>query len=427
MASSRASPTLSTLLLLLATSVSAMNLPLADRLAAQFRAPTPTKAAVSDVCITEAPSADALDLRLRVRGKLDSRATGLQTCATACIASVVTKSTLCSLGDYDCECESSNTEIIEAEAYGCVMQACGVYVAAAVWSEAADLCSSVLAGDLSATGASDASTTLVTPSSGEGSVVVVTETAGDGLLTTSTVFVSNPTGSSSESSGEYSSSGSSSSGSSHKSSLSTGSIVGIAVGSAGGAILLCAVLFLIYKFCLRKQPAYNAISPTDVRETAANTLSGPHPGVAPAVVVPGQPELDGKPSVQPVTTAIIPSAPTESAVLRHPSVISNLSSQPHHGVPVSPTGQTPLSPPGASELYAQAWHQPPPQQYITAQTSSPGYTAPEQHHIVQPGTPRYEMQGPPPPELQGNAQFVQELHGQVYSQGVYEMPSSRMN
>ncbi len=76
--------------------------------------------------ITQAPSVEALDLRLR--HELAPRT--FQSCATPCLDSAITKSTTCSLGDSACECQSLNAEIIYIAAYTCVTNACGYLVAA---------------------------------------------------------------------------------------------------------------------------------------------------------------------------------------------------------------------------------------------------------------------------------------------------------
>lgn len=94
-------------------------------------APTAARAAPANARITEAPSAHALELRLRAAAGLEPRATSLriQTCATSCINSVVTKWTQCSLGDYACECQQKNSLIIQDNAMYCVEMACPFDVA----------------------------------------------------------------------------------------------------------------------------------------------------------------------------------------------------------------------------------------------------------------------------------------------------------
>ncbi|AEO71889.1 uncharacterized protein THITE_2171733, partial [Thermothielavioides terrestris NRRL 8126] len=95
-------------------------------------APTPAQIAPPGALVTQAPSARALEQQLRAYANLQARSTiGLpvQSCAVACINSVVTKSTLCSIGDVACECRTENALIIEDGALACVFQACGPAVA----------------------------------------------------------------------------------------------------------------------------------------------------------------------------------------------------------------------------------------------------------------------------------------------------------
>ncbi|SPQ27125.1 f2245939-f2a3-44d7-be40-26852cd136cc [Thermothielavioides terrestris] len=439
-------------------------------------APAPAQIAPPGALVTQAPSARALELQLRAYANLQARSTTgfpVQSCAVACINSVVTKSTLCSLGDIACECQTENALIIEDGALACVFEACGPAVGVAVLSEASDFCSSVQAGDFS-------SDTTATTETADPGVVVVTRTS-NGQPRTSTYFVLNPTGSSGDS-GSGSGSGGSSSGtngasgstSSQSSSLSTGAIVGIAVGAAAGAIILCAIAFLIYR-CSRRKPAYDAVPPAETAQAAAAAPPNA-PGAAPAVYVPGKPELDGKPGLAPqqqplVTRTASPSPIDQSTVSRHPSIVSAGSPAPQYAVtdPNQPPGAAPppsqhlypTQPPlaGIPELQAarshpQAWQQPSvPEMQAQNQTPAwqaqqhqqqrqqiqqqqqpfpPGYAVPGQGQGPGQGQPRYEM-GVLPPELQPNAtQFVPELLGQQatvaygygpggHGHGVYEM------
>jgi hypothetical protein len=78
--------------------------------------------------ITEAPSPAAVDLRFRA---LDPTATlNIQTCASKCFNAIVTKSTLCKLGDLECECSETNANIIQLGAMECVYASCGYVVGA---------------------------------------------------------------------------------------------------------------------------------------------------------------------------------------------------------------------------------------------------------------------------------------------------------
>lgn len=103
------------------------------------------RTSAADPSITQAPSPAAVDLRFRA---LNPTATlNIQTCASKCFNAIVTKSTLCILGDWECECSETNANIIQIGAMECVYASCGYMVGAAVWSEAADFCTSVRNGD----------------------------------------------------------------------------------------------------------------------------------------------------------------------------------------------------------------------------------------------------------------------------------------
>ena len=110
-------PALLCLTLALAYCISALKLPPCD-------ASSPAVAVV-----TQAPSADALELRLRHQRR-DLPRRNVYTCAVPCIDAAITKSTTCRLGDLTCECQSLNAEIIYLAAYTCMANACGYLVAA---------------------------------------------------------------------------------------------------------------------------------------------------------------------------------------------------------------------------------------------------------------------------------------------------------
>ncbi|KAL2128452.1 hypothetical protein VTI74DRAFT_9178 [Chaetomium olivicolor] len=398
--------------------------------------PTPARDARADAEITQAPSADALELRLRTFAKLQARAT-VPSCASSCINDAVTGLTPCSLDDDACKCRQGNALAIQMGAYNCVIDSCGFITGPAIWSEAAEYCTKVRAGSPSAK-------TIVTTEAAGGGVVVVTATLGNGQLRTSTVFVSSPTDSSGSGSSGGTGSGSTfnlPSTSSPSSSLSTGAIAGIAVGSAAGVAIICLVAFLIYRYN-RKRQAYDAAPTTEPKDTA-----GPTPptvaaaSAAPAVPIPGQPELDKKPGAfvqpQPVVSPIATPSPIDQrTVSHHPSVVSNVSPAPpqHHLYP-PPAGVPELQPNPAWDAQQQQQTQSQPQ---LQPTPPPGYAVVQaqppqpqgQGQVQHPGgagAPHYEM-GVMPPELQPNAsQFVPELHGQQaygYRQGLYEMPGS---
>lgn len=78
--------------------------------------------------ITPAPSLDILgDLKF-ARAALPS----IPACATSCVASAVTKSTNCKLGDYKCECNFAT--VINQGAAACVQSACGYIGAVRKWT-----------------------------------------------------------------------------------------------------------------------------------------------------------------------------------------------------------------------------------------------------------------------------------------------------
>ena len=72
--------------------------------------------------ITAAPSPELVKKRL---GQLVQRSVIINTCATDCIASAVTKSTDCSIGDYGCECLKENQQVIFYGALNCIEEVCG--------------------------------------------------------------------------------------------------------------------------------------------------------------------------------------------------------------------------------------------------------------------------------------------------------------
>lgn len=116
--------------LLLATSSSALHVrPRLDTY------PTPvadlSNIAAAAATITAAPSLDILgDLKF-ARAALPA----IPPCATSCIASAVTKSTNCKLGDYQCECNYAT--VINQGAAPCVQSACGFDGALRKWTRKA--------------------------------------------------------------------------------------------------------------------------------------------------------------------------------------------------------------------------------------------------------------------------------------------------
>lgn len=83
--------------------------------------------AAAPATITAAPSLDILgDL------KFARALPTLPSCATSCVASAVTKSTDCKLGDYQCECNFAT--VINQGAATCVQSACGFDGALRKWT-----------------------------------------------------------------------------------------------------------------------------------------------------------------------------------------------------------------------------------------------------------------------------------------------------
>jgi hypothetical protein len=328
-------------------------------------------------------------------------------------------------------------------------------------SEVSSICLGISAGEYSTAQATEETTTVEATASTAGdtqTVVVVTQTNGGGSPTvvTSTIY----TASTSSASGF---SGLGNSGSS--SGLSTGATAGIAVGAVLGSITLCVVAFLLYKFCIKKQPEPPALT---VTETSAVPTTGP-------TAQPQRANLTGMPAgaYQPVPpTGPIKQAPVHSiSPATSPSTVS--------AVPIPPPGYSVSAPGqgGATELHANAWHlqptelqagqgglSPPPPQHLWAGSgqyppvplsgAAAGYAQPvrsemagdvhvrpelqgQPYEQVRPelqGQPyeqvRPELQGQPyeqvRPELQGQpyGQVMPDLHGQSYGQEVYEMPAA---
>ena len=74
----------------------------------------------ADALVTAAPSPEVVELRLAKKAVATT-----PSCAYSCIASAITKSTNCQVGDHVCECATTNAYLILYGAYYCVLQACG--------------------------------------------------------------------------------------------------------------------------------------------------------------------------------------------------------------------------------------------------------------------------------------------------------------
>ncbi|KAH8898134.1 hypothetical protein GQ53DRAFT_837122 [Thozetella sp. PMI_491] len=366
--------------------------------------------------ITQAPSAAALDLRLR--DELSPRT--VMTCATACIDSAVTKSTTCRLNDLACECQYLNIEIIYEAAYACLAQACGYLVAANVISAASEECLSINAGlttftdfDTNGGGYYTTDTEQTT------AVVVVTRTNAAGSVITSTAYVGSSTPGSSGGSGN---------GGGGDSGLSKTATIGIAVGSAGGAIILCALLFIIYKCCTKRdKQVYAPVVPAPPEGDAAQRSV---PATAAVAIPAGKPELAGESKVYAVTpTGSTPSPANQSDVSRHPSIMSTATTTVSGGTMSPIQGYAPIyNPPRPSFPAGPPVHE---MQVHPYPGYAPGYMPPPAAPVQNP--PSYGQLAQPVyyaqpqgsrPEVMGDTQLRPELHGQAYGSGTYEMSST---
>lgn len=275
------------------------------------------------------------------------------------------------------------------------------------------------------------------------SIVIVTKTNSAGSLSVVTSFLTSPTGSSSSgSNGGGSSSSSSSSG------LSTGAIAGIAVGAAGGGILLCAIAFLIWRSCMRKgqqKPvSYAPVSHTPDEVAAAG----------------GRAEVDGNSSRVVNVNSPSPGPGWHNATKLAPSVTSTPSPAPAAPVPQVQTTPSPPVPaqityqnmsqvqtqgayppmpelqneglvaqqhnayPHVSELQSQTWQQHQQRQaYELAQSQATGQYPTGTGVVVGPGvfrTSEYQAPGQgvvyqemeqPRPEMPGSMRLAHEMSG----------------
>ncbi|RFU78545.1 hypothetical protein TARUN_3675 [Trichoderma arundinaceum] len=355
--------------------------------------------------ITPAPTLDSLgDLKF-ARQAIPS----IPACATSCIASAVTKSTNCKLGDYKCECNSAT--IINRGAAPCVQSACGYIVALQAQAAGEELCISVLAGLI------PGSTPEPSPTNtnNNGPDPSKSSASGGG----SPKSTGSSSGGSGGSSGGGSGSGSGSLGSlgsprpSKKSKLSGGAIAGIVVGVVAG---LAAAAGVIWKFCLNKMKGGSDAAAAGVNGTTTDAAAASGAAVQTAHVPPVDP--------------LKPAGLTSTTPLSTPSELSNnvpqtVSSVSPYQSPVTPT---PPVYPNAAELPNGQWpQQQPPAGYAYPPQPMGGYAVPGQQQYV-PGQPYPQMQqayheapGAPPPEMAGDTHIVQELHGQPAGGAVYEM------
>lgn len=258
-----------------------------------------------------------------------------------------------------------------------------------------------------------------------GKKTTATDNTGKNTQPAQTTAAGSPTGGASSSSGngDSSNSGGSSNSGSSSDSLSKGAIAGIAVGAAAGATVLCAIIFFIYRCTKRKQnQAYQP--PQQVTGNVGGQLPPMSQApVAALVAVPGnKPELDGKSGVYTMSGASPASTPSPAplsadanGVSRNPSTVSAPSP-----APPAP-GQVPSYYPNTvPELGTWDQQQQQQQQYQQQQSY-------QQQGYVRPGVGGvyHEVQGARP-EMAGDTQIRQELHGQPYGAGVHEMPGSHV-
>ncbi|UKZ72037.1 uncharacterized protein TrAtP1_012974 [Trichoderma atroviride] len=372
--------------------------------------------AAAPATITAAPPLDILgDL------KFARALPTIPSCATSCVASAVTKSTDCKLGDYQCECNFAT--VINQGAASCVQTACGFEGALQAQVAGEQLCLSVLGGLVPSSTPTNNNNNNPSPSPGSGS----SSSNGSSPKPSSSSGGSSGSGSGSNSgSGSGSNSGSGSSSGSHKPSkktkLSGGAIAGIVVGVVAG---ISAAAGAIWKFCLTKMKGGSTAEGT-AAAGVNGTNGAPPSGTAleTAQVHPDPAKPTGLTSTTPLSTT--------------PSELSN--NHPHTVSSVSPPYQSPVTPtppvyPNAAELPNGSWpqQQQPPAGYVyppPQPTGQPmhGYQVPGQQQQYAPvqSYPQmhqdyHEAPGAPPPEMAGDTHIVQELHGQTTSGGVYEM------
>ncbi|EGR46781.1 uncharacterized protein TRIREDRAFT_122941 [Trichoderma reesei QM6a] len=321
-------------------------------------------------------------------------------CATDCVASAVTKSTNCKLGDTLCECNAA--DVINKGAAPCVQSACGYVGAVQAQVAGEQLCISVLAGlipgsrsestpEATATNKNDdapsqssGSSLSKDPSSPSNKASPSASGATSGGSSGSSDGSSNGgNNGSSGKSGSADSDGSSGSGAlpKHKKGLSGGAIAGIVVGAVAGIGLVVAA---IWKFCLNKAKGGNAAAGGDGGTTAA----------APAVAQ--VPPTQGPPVDHNKLTSTTPLS-TPSELSNNPHTVSSIS--PFQG---SAATTTPPIHPNAAELPHGSYPQPP------AAYAYPPHPMGQAYHEVH----------AQPPEMAGSTHLPQELHG---GGPVYEM------
>ncbi|OWT42637.1 CFEM domain-containing protein [Pochonia chlamydosporia 170] len=304
--------------LLLLQTVSAGRIPV-------YPSPTPVLDLSPFPVVTAAPSPDQVNKRLEKRTAI------VNSCATGCIASAVTKSTECKLGDTACECEPVNASAVLWGAFSCIESACEALSAVSV------ICVSVLMhGSTSSVG-------VVATSSSSGASPTSGGLDGNSGSGNSGSGNSGGGGSSGNNSGNGNSSGSGGSSNTSSNGLSSGAIAGVAIGAAAIVVIAAA---LVYYFCVQKK--------RQDKLTAANAASVGLVGdnQPPMGSIPPASNAGGKPPTQ-VAMSTTPINPNS-----HPP--STLRTSPYTNTmnTVSPiSGRSPPIYPGTTELAAGGWQQ----------------------------------------------------------------------
>ncbi|KJR81396.1 uncharacterized protein SPSK_01132 [Sporothrix schenckii 1099-18] len=320
--------------------------------------------------ITTAPVVHVRGLPGILRGihDVDRRAAAdsVPACAAPCIESALTDDTTCSAHDLACGCKYQNAVAIETAASSCVESACGYLGAFSAWVTLESICATYAYTDAFTNGYTvPGGTATVTKTNGGGATKTAPGGSGAGATTTVTAGAGSSGSGSGSGSGSASGSGSNmDSVSSSSNGLSKGAIAGIAVGAAVGAIALCAVLFLVYRYTKRNNalsadgaaaattsaPSHPPASGPSGNGSAANSSASPLRAAAVpvsgataavAVALPaGQNELDGKSSAVVSTVGSTPTPPRPSASPSSPASVPTVGQTPtpqlydQNGVPL---------------------------------------------------------------------------------------------
>ncbi|CAK7241687.1 MAG: hypothetical protein STHCBS139747_003155 [Sporothrix thermara] len=335
----------------------------------RYRPAANAVAAAAEPLITTAPI-----IPQKLLHRQAAAAPAFPSCARACIDKALTDDTTCTASDYSCGCQYTNAFAIQSDAWSSLEQMCLTYITEAftvaytVPTVPGVVVTTTVGGRVTTTVVA-----LVTPTTTTGNLDTATVTVGSGSSGSGSDSGSGSGSGSDSGSGSSagSSSGSSSSSSSSKEShsLSKGAIVGIAVGAAGGAIIVCAILFLIYRCTKRnnsKSAALGAASgpekPSEAGSGAAaipptpSPVNGGPPGnaadVSPisAVAVPAT----GAAAAAAATTAVTVPDPVPSSAPAYGSELDGKPTTTTTNPSVSPAGVQPaMAPNTLPQLYDQ--------------------------------------------------------------------------